>query len=735
MAKKQIGEHIIDIPDWKPGMELLNQGLPYNECYWKRVKFPKLFYDVTEETVQFSFLGTKYDENGKLITVSNEDSLMLQKLVIKDIHRRLNGVHIMIKDKIEWLPPGFYFFLQWFNQLDLPIDSEGFRMGSFRKIQMDILQLWEYVKHNPEIAGLILPKIKKCGITYLFAGDICNMFTIMSSKLFLLMSKDFSTCKLSQFSFIKYGYENLPYLLKPVASKSNETQISLGKPKDKKWQSKTGKYLRSLLVACKTKVAAFDGPVPWICWWDEFPKTWKASHVSVQQTFDKSVEAVKFQQVINGKLLLTSYMPEEYDQGFQEGKDLCEGSLLRTIKEGNLRTETNMIILPIYAHQSNQDCFDKFGDCDQERAMKLTLQERSQKNTAVQIQSHKRQYPLTWNDMFANTGVGSIFDNINLSIHDSDLRDLDKQGIRPYKEGHLRWKNSTYEIGMRPQGYFSEVYFEELTPEEIKNGKVGSFKIFTDLEEIPDLKHLLNRVVREKIKRNGLFCPHKDNIGVLSVDPVDYKVASQVREGSLNASYGGFAFDQSYDSKAQMPISNTPLFEYNFRHEDPDVILEDMIKATLYWGFYAIIENNKGWIFTQFQKHGLRQFLIVRQADNSITPWKDFAEFVGGNRPISTDESMIKAYIRSIQVYLKKPPIIDGEFVFPYYLKLLKSIDLLTQLMDFDSTNTRKFDLAVAFGYWRIGIENLEIWLIHKGLNEEPTGGGLNEKILDRMLG
>lgn len=724
--RKKIGEHIIEIPEWKEGMELLNEGLPYEESYWRPIKFPtqvgsqgklwdfhKLFLDTKEYTQQYAY-STTYDNDGKLISISREDSATLQKFIIQDIHRRQHGVHMKNGDDIEWIAPDYYFFIQWFQQKDIPADKFGSRLGSFRKIQNNIIQLWEHVKCNDEIAGLIVPKIKKCGITYLFCGAFLNEATLTRNNDFLMMSKDYETCKLSLFTFIKYAYDALPFLLKPFASKMNESEIAFSKPADKKNENKIGKYLKNLLKATKTKTAAFDGPVPFRCWLDEFPKIWEASKVSVKETFDKSIEAIKVNQRIRGKLLMTSYMPENFNKGFDEARTICEKSLLRTIKEDNVRTESNMIILPIYAHQSNDQCFDKYGDCNEKEALRIVMKDRSAKKTPADIQTHKRQYPLDWKEMFDNAGAGSVFPNLRLNILLNELHENDIMGIRPYKEGNLRWKIATYEEGVRPKGSFCEVYFEELTPYEISIGKVGSIRIFTDLEEIAGLKHLLNRPFLQDIRKGQLLAPHPDTLGVISVDPVDYALASDVRQGSLNGSYGGFVYDQNIDSIAQDKITNLPLYEYNFRHENPDRIMEDMIKATLYWGFYAIIEGNKKWLYTEFKQHGLQNFLMVKQADGSITPWKSGAEKKGGNNMISTDKEMINVYCRAINNYFAEPKSKD----FTDWLALQKSIPLAKQLIDFDPMDTRRFDLGVSFGYWRVGIENFIIWLMNRHKTE-----------------
>lgn len=727
-TKKKIFEHVIDIPSPSLSDEVLNDGFYYEDAYWKRIEYPKIWYDYNEKTKAFAN-DTIYDTDGKLISLSHEDSHLLLKLKKQDLHRRRYGLFMLNGDELEWIAPDYYFFLQWFQHKDLPPDEEGKRFGGFRKIQNNALQLWESVKHNEEQVGLIIPKIKKCGITYLFAGAFLNEALINSNWDLMMMSKDFVVGKQSLFTFLSYGYNKLPYILKPSGGVSeNQSEMKFDRPKKKSRQLAGDNYLNSKLTLTKTKAGAFDAPVVKRGWLDELPKTWAESKVSPKEILDKSSEAVKKQQVINGKLLITSYMPEKNDRGFKEFKAICMQSLLSTIKPGNKRTESGLILMPIYAYESNESCFDKYGNCDVEKATAIRNQEFSGKTTKDAIQSFKRQYPMNWGHIFDNTGSGSTFDNLRLAIRKNELEEDDKKGIVPYKEGHLRWENSFYEEGKRPEGQFCKVVFDELRPHEKEKGDVGSIRIYHDLTENIQTRKLLNVPFTEQITGpNGKLKPHPNNLFVSTVDPTDYKLKSDVKEASLNASHGGFVFDITLDNLAGKQLTNVLIYEYNFRHENPDRIFEDMVKIILYFGCYIIIEANKGWMVTEFKKHGLQNFLLLRQADGTIAPYNEYGDYNGGNKLISTDSAMIDIYCRAIARYIAEPP--KGEVD---WLTHLKSIDTINQLMDFDPMDTRRFDLAVSLGYWRVAIENYSIWLT-KQTNQQPLTA-IDEDAYKKML-
>lgn len=726
--KKQIGEHIIDIPEWGPGMELLNEGLPYNECKWKTIQYPKYLYDVCAETVVFAST-TQYDTAGTLISLSVDDSTNLMNLLKKDLYRRINGVHIRIKDRIEWIAPDYYFFLQWFHQKDIKEDIKGNSFGSARWIQNDIIQLWHHVKQAEDIAGLAVPKIKKSGITYLFVASYLNEMLTTRNNDFLAMSKDPDTAKYSIMAFMEHAINKLPWVLRPALSIESKTEFKFGKPKDVKRQwNKTKRYLNSKFKITKTKEAAFDGPVPYRAWIDEFPKTWKASHVSTKKIFDKSVEAVKVNQRIRGKLLLTSYMPEEADLGYYEAKKICEQSLLSTIKPDSKRTESNLIIFPLYGYMSNEQAFDEFGDCDSVLAKSIVEKSRAEKTDPIDIISHKRQYPLCWEDMFDNTGAGSAYDNTRLVPVLNRLKAEHDRGIIYYWPGNLRWSNSAHEIGMRPLGEFSEVYFEPLTVQEIERGVKAPINLFIP----PDSKliqYFENRALKaNKRDEQGYLLPLEDTPGVMSVDPSDYKLKSDVKVFSHNGSYGGFLPDSNINSLCAN-ISDMPIFEYHFREENPDDTMEHFFKLCIWTGFYAIIEGNKGWLYTEFKKHKLTNFLLAKQKTGAITPWIPHQELFGGNRIINTDELMISMYMRATSKFITRPRNEED------YDKLenIKSYVLISQLVDFNPMDTRRFDCAVAFGIWRVGVEALIMWLYNKSIVPQ-TPYQFNSQILDVIL-
>jgi hypothetical protein len=672
-------------------------------AYWRRLEFPKIWYDFIPYDIpkgpratKLSQKATIYDQDGYLLSLSESDTELLQRLLAKELHRRRYGVWMKNGEEFVHLPGGYYTTLQWVQMKDLPEKYGGFRM-----IQCKLLTVWEFVKWHIAHLGLNVPKCKKSGVSQIIAGDYINDSTLNSGWEMRLASKEYDSVLTPNMDYFFHGFDNLPMIMKPEVQKRNEHEIIFGKPKNRAGSNEG--YLNTHLEATKTKPTCFDGPVIKRGWIDEMPKVFEASRISVDTLYKKTLETVRLQQKKNGALIATSYMPEVDDKGFKEWASLIMRS--RRINEENGTTETMYINFPISAVQSNEVCFDKYGRCDEEKARRLVLVERSTKKTSSDIQAHKRTNPLDENDMFDAGGKGTAFDNVRLSLRARDLKSELESGNRPYREGHLRWKNSLWEDGYRPKDHFCEVYFEELTPEQLAAGEEGSILLPFDLKE----EHL-NQVIKLNHRaEDGYLAPLPTSLAVGAWDPTDYKLKRDVAEGSKNAAYGGWLDDPALDTYYGEKVTNVPLFEYLYRHDNPDFTEEDLYKLMIYFGMRFAIEANKGWLVTSAKLAGMHHFLLLMQSNGAIEPYKEGDE----NGLINTTRDMINVYCRSIAQYIAAAR--EGGVD---WLKLIRFLRLVTQLANFEVLDPKKYDAVVAFGWWRVVVDAFALWLI----NNPPSG-------------
>lgn len=716
-----VGDHRLDLGYLpKDKHDIINVDEKPQNAFWRRQEFPQIWYDFNIRTKPYQ-QDTVYDDNdGTLLSLSYEDSETLKRLLFQENKRRSKGVWMRNGDRFEWIAPGYYYTLQWAQMKDLPR-----KFGEYREIQNNVVSLWHFAKHKWEWCnGLVIPKTKKSGMTQIIAGDYLNEATQQKGWEMYIMSKEYDHAVDVPMAYIFHAYDHLPFIMQPDLRKRNEHEIVFGAPIPRVGTSTSKKrskeeVLNSRIACSKTKATGFDGPVLRLGWITELPKTWEASHVSPDAIHKKVRETVKLQQKKNGALIYESYMPEIDDRGYKEFRDICKASKLSTRADGTGKTESSMIVYELTALDSNEECFDKHGRCDRQKALFIINAEANTLKTDSDKQAHRRQYPKDENDMYDSGGRGNTFDNLRLALQQREVAAEAKSGKRPWREGHLRWHNSLWETGVvenrRPRGEFSSIYFDELSDDELVRGVEGSIKFF---HTMPD--EFLNQVFQRNHKdEDGEYLApiDTDNIAVGSFDPTDYALKKDIISGSMCAGHGGYLYNPALDTRFKKTISNTPIYEYHFRHEDPDDDLEMLIKIILFLNVRVIIEANKKWVVTAIKREGLHHFLLLKQSDGSIRPYKKGDE----NKLVNTTVDMINAYVRSIKVWWA-PKGVD-------YLKSYVSLKGIQQCMDFDPNETKKYDLTVSLGYYRLANDAYAVIVMEKNSRDTYSEDGIKEAV------
>ncbi len=313
-----IKDYNIQLPDLPDKSEVLFVNeLPRNQ-YWRRQEYPSYFHDFDPRKTKAFAKETYYNSDRELIALSEQDSLVVQRLLQTENKRRMYGVYMMINGKLEWCCPDYYYNLQWCQMKDLPE-----KYGRYRRVQNEFLTVYHWAKFQDWITAVIEAKCKKSGVTQIMSGAFLNEATYQEGFELLLASKEFDHAKDVAMAYLFHAFDNLPMIMKPLVRKRNLHEIIFGKPVDsvntKTATKSPGKTLNTRISAQKTKPTCFDGPVVKRGWADEFPKWWEASKVSPQKAYTKMIETVKLQQRKNGLLIFTSYLPElcRY-QGFYE---------------------------------------------------------------------------------------------------------------------------------------------------------------------------------------------------------------------------------------------------------------------------------------------------------------------------------------------------------------------------------------------------------------------------------
>lgn len=726
MGKKiQIDEHYFELPEPpKSKADVLFADLPKEQQYWRRLKFPKIWYDFIPGITKVNSPATIYNADNVLIHLSADDTKLLSKLLEIELHRRRYGVWMMNCGELEYLTGDHYFALQWgkmhgytnnehegcyYSVNGMAHPDYGSNYGMFRKFQRDVAYFLQLTKNDPLCAGGFIGKAKKTGVTQFMALFYLNESTMIKEKRFAFMSKSHSDAKFTNMMLYQHALEALPPIITPRIKTLNQSKVVFDKPRNSAGLHMAASAgFKTYVEALPTKEDGFDGPKIYCSWLDEFMK-YESPYPQI--FFDKSSEATKLQHEIVGKQYLTCYPPEDNSRGFYEARKIWKECMLST-KNSEGQTKSGLYKFFLGALNATEGTFDWYGNADQALAYRKNHARRDQaKGDRVALQRLKRQYPEKETEMWEAGGSGSAFDNIRLSEQKKLVEQEEENGAKLFVDGNLEWTGEPYN---------SPVVWVELSPEQIDAGHVGRFRCFEKL--MPDE---INRIINEhSIDMYGNYRPTDDAICVTSVDPTDYRQASEAAEGSKNSIICGAVEDTVRNTRFNRIASNIPFFEMLHRDDDPDVLLEDVVKLIFYANSYVLVEANKGWLITKLKKMNLQNFMIIYDKSKKIfRPYKDGDETVS----VYTSEHLIDEYCRAIATYIRKVGIGEVE-----YLKYLKSIRLIDQLMEFDPKDTKKYDLVVSFGYWRLGCTALSYV---KSENEGRKGyyDGDAETLLDAL--
>lgn len=714
-----VGEHHFILPPAPTSQEeVLFVKLPKDQQYWRRQKdFPPFFFDWNYDTELYSDL-TFYDSSNILISLNREDSAKLLRLREREMERRVKGVWFMNNGELTYLTGGHYFMLQWgaMQGYANPRD-EGSHFGQYREFQRDVHYFIKLCKRDPECLGGYISKPKKTGVTQLFMLDYLDESTRMRGKLFGIASKTFDDdCKKVNFGYYTYGLNNLPAILKPSIKNLTQSYVYFGNPEDGKNANRTAKkrsggantFLDTSVIAHATKAKAFDGGKYYRALISEFPKIKDTTYPA--DIFEPTTAAVKMQNVITGKFFIESYVPETDDKSTEQAHKIWIGSALKT-KGAYQRTSTELYRYAISVIDAAENSFDIYGKADKVGNWHfITTGLAKRKDNPDQVLAFRRQNPTCEDDMWLEGAAeGAIFNNLKLGEKKNELMEDQALGVTPYVTGNLKWIKDP-EINMKkgsPNYGMYElqgcVYFEPDSEEALSEGKYGPFRMYSVMDKdgnyIPwmDLldKDSFNypfryQVLHEKNRRikPHLLCPY-----FAGMDPTNYAMKKHVVTASKNALYIMNFPDPKLDAYHKQVVTNRIVMEYIYRRDTPNDTLMDVLKVLAFFGCYIAAEGNMPWLITRLIEMGFANFVIVKNKEGFYEPYDEFKH----QKLITTQNSgankSVNDYVLAGKQYLGSP---DTPVDFDY-MRNLNSIDLISDLMKFDTGDTKKFDAAMAF--------------------------------------
>lgn len=701
----QIGEHAVDLPPLPSDRRdiLFIDEKPDNAFWRRQTDYRDIWFQFIPYFTKLYQSATLYDQDERLISLSHDDSDYIIRIYQQEMKRRRDGLWFKNRDELTHITGDHYFLLQW-AKMQRP---DGLDYADYREFQRNFFLLIRHCWRLKYILGAFFSKPKKTGITnLLWSGYYLNKASMTRNRNLCAMSLDQAiTAKVFQ-DYFMYSFNGLPAAFKPMikSKKESEGSIIFGKlqntsRKTRLTANSDEEELNTSVFAVPTKPKAMDVSVMADAWIDEPPKI-----RNIGEIFRTNKESVKIQDVFNGRFWMTSYTPEEDSQAFQEAREIFFNSKQRTITahSGN-QTKSGLICYHIPAYAAWEGCFNQHGICNEKEAMRRNqVQRTNAKGNSRNLQAIIRQYANDEREAWSTAGAGSIFDNMRIGELLADIEIDERDDTEnSYQEGRLEWTNALWETGLRNRrrkGEFCPVKFVPLTEDEMARGDKGRIRLY---RPIPVLHQ--NAALKNGRDDWGNLLPPAAFYYFGGGDPTNYAAGSEVIEGSKNAYYTMNLPDERLDSILKMVGSKIIVSEYYYRPELPDEAYEDLVKEIIFLGKINIIEANAPYVATKLLEEGLGYYMIVKDENGILTPWKrhmglpsepDKTYQLIRTTANSNVKEMLETIVRLIKNYIERPR--PGE---KDYGKTIKSIRLLTQLMNFNAENTKLFDLVMAWGY------------------------------------
>jgi hypothetical protein len=650
---------------------------------------------------------TEFDEDGYAVSLNKEDSDYIRFCYEREMNRRVHGVYFRNQDDITHLTGDHWFTLMWCKTKRPDKKGDYF---DYREYQRDFFYEIKHTNRSPIITGAGWSKAKKTGITNLMWCYYLNKSTMTKNINLGHMNIDKDKGAKTFRDHFMYAYNGLVLALKPDFKSKSEADgiIVFGK----RYNSKASKRnvdddeLNTTVMCVATALNAFDVDVFTDIWYDEYPK-YKMDFGAI---FRSNSGATKIQDFVVGKQWLTAYTPEQSGVSFTEAKKIFFNSELKTINPETGATKSGLICDHIAACKSWATSFNKFGKCDEAEARrKIQAELDSLMDRPQEFLKKRRELANTKKDAWSIADSSSLFDPIRLAELELDLEEL-QRSTQVFEAGELVWiDNPLWEVGKkdkRPKGTFGRVGFIPLLRDEIAKGKTGKIRIYEKMS--PEEENFSLRFGTDQF---GNLLPPSKFRHVGGIDPADFRDTGNAEEGSMIGMYSMKVHDPLVNTLMRRPATKIINAEYFGRPDNPEEWYQDIVKHIIYFGCLIVIEANNGTIATRLEDEGLGHYMLFKDKNGIFSFYEGEEKNRQGKEKtlfhITNQKSGRVDTVADIILYIKNyllPGLVQfGEID---YGKTIMSERLIKQFKEFESDDTKKYDLVMSFGYTLMAHEN-----------------------------
>lgn len=594
-----------------------------------------------------------------------EFRLRYNTYIEKEFERRSNGVWFMNDGVATYITGRHYMMLQW-SKIDI-----GY--AYYLEFQRRLFLHFSACESDPRSLGQIYTKCRRSGYTNISSTILVDEGTQVKEKLLGVQSKTGKDAQENIFmKKIVPVFRSYPFFFKPIQDGTTNPRMELAFREPSKRITKnnktsnTGEALDTVINWKNTTNNAYDGEKLHILYLDEAGKWEKPTDIREAWRIERTCLIVGRRVV--GKALVGSTV-NPMDKGGKEFRDMYNDSDPGK-RNSNGRTKTGLYKIFVPAFEALEGFFDKYGNPiieDPEKPIEtiegdfvdigaktfLKNERDALRQDVYELNEVIRQFPFTEDEAFRDStksstfNIGKIYEQIE---HNQDLFPS------PVIRGNFMWRDGKMD---------TEVVFH---PD-------STGRWFVSWMPKPDDR---NAQKEEYGKRT----PVNTHIGVGGVDSYDLDSTVDGR-GSKGACH-------LYNKFNMAAPANMFVAEYASRPPMAKIFYEDVLMASVFYGYQLLIENNKYGIARYFESRGYDAYLMERP------------EHLGGSSSSSktkgipsNSQDVIQAHAQAIESYIHTHVGVNEKTGDMGKMFLNRTLE---DWIGFRVDNRTKFDLTISSG-------------------------------------
>ncbi len=591
-----------------------------------------------------------------------------------------NGVWVFIKKMPIWIPPNYYFFLQYFTTGGKP---PQFRLKRLKQIYFKLR-----VRNNSRALGTYTIKNRQDGETT-FAMSDCLWECAdgnMDYGAIGIQSKTRKTVTESCWRALTMGWNSLDEWVRKsfypdiVSSDMIAEKLKFQRPKS---LHDGGRDI--LLTYGASTHNAFDSLNNMRkCVLDEVNKWEECSFYATFLNYEKFIAPGTERK---GIFDIFSSPADSAGRHNDEAYSFWKNSNPDDLTDfGSTKTR-------VFRYYSNplegiEGCYDEYGDADGDVIYKIIMQKRADTDPEF-LMGEIRGYPLNEAEMFGSTDQQAIWSN---------TEGLKTRAI--YLIG-TRFKNAVTKEPINVYGNLERIDGYIDGDVEFRMADVQRF-------DLKDARFCISYLPQNKEPLKDIFNPPNYVENCLGIDPIQKRHPTGKKFS--NAAMVNWKFRDILDTK----IMKCPTLIYCCRPSHAEVFYEDAIKAAIFNRSMVQVENINDKIIDWFEDRGYMNWLLskIGQPKNS---------FQKGDSPTGGGRNAFLEEMLGLMDAVLNTPLNPED---PYLLELNWFLDLINDLLKFNPRDTHENDLSMALGQSLIGA----VKITYKKIRERNpiTGGVLN---------